>query len=426
MASEGTTGQDQAVGEQTQQDSLEQQPSGTDGTTSNDAILQSLDTTTQQIRLLKVIGGASSKVDGIIETFELDQAPKYWALSYMWDHESTWSRMSLNAGDFMIRQSLLQFVLLFRDRHADQYVWIDQICINQANGEEKSHQVTMMAQIYTMAWEVIIWIPCPTRNNVKVQSVVNFFKSADKSDQSYDAHEDDLRPFEHDPYWERTWIVQEILLASSLQIYWADYIISWDEYCNYAKTSCYVHAQFFADNSWASRHASDAVPIDVASMVLHMSETTCADPRDKWYAVQGLVGAKHRTVVDYSGTVWDVFADAAIAIMREHQDWSLLEVVLQLACSMDLLSKTVIQYDWLTRKSAKDHRSQRYTTWFEPTVLSSVQQGLKQGDLDLAVIILKGFRKIISGLEMATEQMDMEPHFLSLYQECVDYARLSS
>ncbi|KAK3953301.1 heterokaryon incompatibility protein-domain-containing protein, partial [Pseudoneurospora amorphoporcata] len=37
-------------------------------------------------------------------------------------------------------------------------IWIDQICINQLDNNEKSHQVQLMGQIYSRAMEVLVWL----------------------------------------------------------------------------------------------------------------------------------------------------------------------------------------------------------------------------------------------------------------------------
>ncbi|OAL47211.1 hypothetical protein IQ07DRAFT_634187 [Pyrenochaeta sp. DS3sAY3a] len=40
----------------------------------------------------------------------------------------------------------------------DTLVWIDQLCINQSDNDERSHQVSLMGSIYSAARQVIIWV----------------------------------------------------------------------------------------------------------------------------------------------------------------------------------------------------------------------------------------------------------------------------
>ncbi len=42
------------------------------------------------------------------------------------------------------------------DRGVDQWLWIDQICIQQSSITERNHQVLMMCDIYTNAESVIV------------------------------------------------------------------------------------------------------------------------------------------------------------------------------------------------------------------------------------------------------------------------------
>jgi hypothetical protein len=37
-------------------------------------------------------------------------------------------------------------------------MWIDAICINQDNREEKEHQIPLMAEIYSKALRVVVWL----------------------------------------------------------------------------------------------------------------------------------------------------------------------------------------------------------------------------------------------------------------------------
>jgi hypothetical protein len=42
--------------------------------------------------------------------------------------------------------------------HRQRYFWIDAICINQANNEERSLQVVLMTTIYSTAMHVVSWL----------------------------------------------------------------------------------------------------------------------------------------------------------------------------------------------------------------------------------------------------------------------------
>lgn len=43
-----------------------------------------------------------------------------------------------------------------RQPDRDVYLWVDALCIDQANNEERSYQVSIMSQIYAEADNVLI------------------------------------------------------------------------------------------------------------------------------------------------------------------------------------------------------------------------------------------------------------------------------
>jgi hypothetical protein len=51
-------------------------------------------------------------------------------------------------------------------------IWIDAICINQQDNEEKDHQVQHMGEIYRNAKLVVVWLgPSKDNSNLAMQSI---------------------------------------------------------------------------------------------------------------------------------------------------------------------------------------------------------------------------------------------------------------
>ncbi|KAF2729393.1 HET-domain-containing protein, partial [Polyplosphaeria fusca] len=86
-----------------------------------------------------------------------DPLPAYKALSYVWNDD-----LPLHNGrpdDFIKgKHTSLTMILKQLSRGGDMTLWVDALCINQDDDEEKSSQVAMMASIYQSAEEVIAWI----------------------------------------------------------------------------------------------------------------------------------------------------------------------------------------------------------------------------------------------------------------------------
>jgi hypothetical protein len=106
---------------------------------------------------------------------------KYTALSYVWGDATrtrpiqlgyhqlstsgpahTWaSALSPEAGcyeSFQVTTNLESALRHLRDRASERILWVDAICINQSDWEERLSQVGSMAEVYQNAMEVRIWL----------------------------------------------------------------------------------------------------------------------------------------------------------------------------------------------------------------------------------------------------------------------------
>lgn len=112
------------------------------------------------IRVLTVTPGQSTDpVAGELSDVALASVRNnYVALSYCWGSEDATREITCNAQALKITPALE--VALCHIRHPTQAVrlWIDQICINQKDNQEKGQQVQLMSLIYRNAARVIIWL----------------------------------------------------------------------------------------------------------------------------------------------------------------------------------------------------------------------------------------------------------------------------
>lgn len=68
------------------------------------------------------------------------------------------SEGSLREKKFSIGANLFDALLHFRDKESTLALWVDALCINQSDLNEKSEQVRKMNQIYRKAYNVCIWL----------------------------------------------------------------------------------------------------------------------------------------------------------------------------------------------------------------------------------------------------------------------------
>jgi len=111
-----------------------------------------------QIRILTVL--PSSDPPAIkLETRPLDDLPAYRALSYTWGSESDDSyNVRCNDSYITVFSNLYAVLQRFSAERQELFLWIDAICINQANPKEKEKQIPLMRDIYSNAESVLVWL----------------------------------------------------------------------------------------------------------------------------------------------------------------------------------------------------------------------------------------------------------------------------
>ena len=141
---------------------------------------QTLQETSSEIRLLTLTPDLDSPPTSNSQTpiscslihASLDQKlPPYFALSYTWGNPENTALISVDGVLISITQNLHDALArLQHHRFFDRPIWIDALCINQADVSEKNVQVPLMSRIYSMAECVIIWLG-PDRDYGALRSI---------------------------------------------------------------------------------------------------------------------------------------------------------------------------------------------------------------------------------------------------------------
>jgi hypothetical protein len=94
-----------------------------------------------------------------IESFDIETAPEYIALSYTWGSPNELQTIYIDDKPFVVRQNLFDFLDIFRLEETNtRHLWIDQLCIDQMAVDERNHQVRLMSQIYQKSKFVVMWL----------------------------------------------------------------------------------------------------------------------------------------------------------------------------------------------------------------------------------------------------------------------------
>jgi hypothetical protein len=91
------------------------------------------------IRLLRIKSGTGDDVIQItLETFDLDSKTQFTALSYVWGDEKSPCKITCDGHKKPVRRNLWGVLSQLRKQRFHSLLWVDAICIDQENEEEKS------------------------------------------------------------------------------------------------------------------------------------------------------------------------------------------------------------------------------------------------------------------------------------------------
>ncbi|KAF7539643.1 hypothetical protein G7054_g1984 [Neopestalotiopsis clavispora] len=118
-----------------------------------------LDLSRQQIRILRLLPGERFQpIQCSLYTAYLSAHPPYEALSYAWGDATDREPIVVENYLCEVTANLARALRRLRKTDQERHLWVDAICINQADNNEKSHQVNLMKEVYTNAVEGLMWL----------------------------------------------------------------------------------------------------------------------------------------------------------------------------------------------------------------------------------------------------------------------------
>jgi hypothetical protein len=178
---------------------------------------------TTQFRILDILPGSTEQpILTQLRVAKLSDRPQYTAISYTWGTPRRERPIWVNENGCAIPQNLWSVLHRLRDYSSVVSVWVDALCIDQGNNDEKTCQVQLMGSLYMKAAKTIIWLGPEANNSSKAFNFVHDHRSRlDRISLDPSSDEIDLYPEEsivnaivslcRREYWSRAWIRQEIL-----------------------------------------------------------------------------------------------------------------------------------------------------------------------------------------------------------------------
>lgn len=302
---------------------------------------KSLNTT---IRLLRISRREnSSELVGQLDTFSLDSpnCPKFMTVSYVWGAPAIYCKaITLNEHHFPVLESLYPLLELISNPQEfshRQWWWIDSICINQNDVEERNLQVQLMGRIYTQATKTIVWLGERSQDSDKAIDFLWFlqkkrweFDNKDEIDRTKFRELRDSK-FRADwqavdnlllrPWWRRVWTLQEFIISPELDFYYGTKKMRRSAF----KSAMYaiwlaggsdgklISYRAF-ESGWNRRRMhmwyESIGEMPLIAMIAYVGDSHATDQRDRIYSLLGLARSRDAGLVprpDYTSGVNQVY-----------------------------------------------------------------------------------------------------------------------
>ena len=259
----------------------------------------------------------------------------YEALSYTWGDLTFSERIIVNSTDFFVTRNLEFALRALRSSASNRWLWIDQICIDQNNLEERSIQVQLMKDIYANAGNVIVWLGDSNEQSDKAMDLVSRLALSlpiiREEGSSHQITESCFGtrgiPKEVDPSWKylgelldrpwftRVWILQEVALARSATIICGKKQLPWADFLQLsAESSLWPYLKVHISISslrvglgmaWGTldfvEHERRDQPLSgLQNLLMQTRFHSATDSRDKIYGILGLIKDKSAPIPNYT------------------------------------------------------------------------------------------------------------------------------
>lgn len=167
----------------------------------------------------------------------------YTAVSYCWGSGDFTCPIEVSGHAKMITSTLDEILRHLRDEKRSVTVWVDQLCIDQSSNADKASQVQLMGLVYTRARNTVIWLGKEpgreaftylqklSRDTMGREELLD-----DELDQLRSPAREDaegmrsLRALLQQPWFQRTWIIQEAVLSPDSYFMAGHDTTSWEQF----------------------------------------------------------------------------------------------------------------------------------------------------------------------------------------------------
>ncbi|OAP60164.1 hypothetical protein AYL99_05166 [Fonsecaea erecta] len=350
------------------------------------------------MRLLQIQGGTKKDVISLrITQYAIHRRPPYAAISYTWGpnphaintrhHQrgggvnapavmETYTRqIRVNGRPFRVRLNLWNLLYHLRQRGEWRFLWVDALCIDQENLEERNFHVQRMSEIYEKAVLTFVWLGLPSEDRRQARALEFIHEMAvfcrKQHHHNHHHHHHQYPPESSSAfrakylveayaqrwanllelckgnYWTRTWIIQEFVKASRVQVLCGTASLDWVDFEDIVRTvrSITLQSTVTASSLTSSppmpafvQQFAQTIPFRLTSrrishtastledLLLEFYDSKCAERRDKVYGILGIAddcgedpdaaGSYRGPQPDYSKHILEVYFEVFRYLMQ--------------------------------------------------------------------------------------------------------------
>jgi hypothetical protein len=202
-----------------------------------------------EIRLLTLLRGRHSRIQCRLDTHSQNLAPAFDAISYCWGESTVTTPIICNGKTLLIRLNLCHALKHIMNGTAKPIrpIWADAVCLNQSDNVEKAQQVPRMGNIYRLATRTLIWLGPAEHESDRA---LNFMRNMRRPGRKWSIRNkrllDDLGcsaagkamvasilKLMKRSYFERLWVVQELLISTSCVVLCGSVALPWSAFADF-------------------------------------------------------------------------------------------------------------------------------------------------------------------------------------------------
>lgn len=316
-----------------------------------------------QIRLLTITHNVREKLVSELKVFNVDSLPEFDALSYTWGSSCDTKPFICNGQLLEIGANLHEAIRTLYSRPVllVRPIWIDAVCINQRDDDEKGHQVRRMADIYKRAHRVVVWLgPSENSSDIAMDAMEGLATALPLVPHSL-GHSELSKcglPDTHDPLWRalghlvrrewfgRLWTFQEVVLATDILMVCGQKTIDWKSLAGvavelkrlYLAPVCFGLGRVprsedgleaTGDVSFARRNLKDNGYLLFSDLLVIGRSKLVTDARDRVYGMLGLASEAYneRIPISYANEASQIHIDCARSCIEEEANFQILGLI---------------------------------------------------------------------------------------------------